>query len=220
MQRLRAEDEVLLVSCWLVHLGSVSLRLVQSWSVLSRLFCAHCYERERSEFLLIYTKNLSMSGRPAGRPAVVTLLGGLYLWNRKPDWQAVFLRARQADKLCSGSMRIRQCFVINRHVYPCSSFSGFVARKQAAVLDYTAHLQRPFQRNDDGTVKEVFWLARTRRRSSHTRYPCAGILVGSSPTTDRPGRRRSAAAGRPPGTARSGRIPARRPVEPLVHMTT
>ena len=48
-------------------------------------------EREaRSEFLLIYTKNLSMSGRPAGRPAVVTLLRGLYLWNRKPDWQAVF----------------------------------------------------------------------------------------------------------------------------------
>ena len=48
-------------------------------------------EREaRSEFLLIYTKNLSMSGRPAGRPAVVTLLGGLYLWNRKPDCQAVF----------------------------------------------------------------------------------------------------------------------------------
>ena len=44
-------------------------------------------EREaRSEFLLIYTKNLSMSGRPAGRPAVVTLLRGLYLWNRKPDW--------------------------------------------------------------------------------------------------------------------------------------
>ena len=44
-------------------------------------------EREaRSEFLLIYTKNLSMSGRPA----VVTLLRGLYLWNRKPDWQAVF----------------------------------------------------------------------------------------------------------------------------------
>ena len=43
-------------------------------------------EREaRSEFLLIYTKNLSMSGPPAGRPAVVTLLGGLYLWNRKPD---------------------------------------------------------------------------------------------------------------------------------------
>ena len=34
-------------------------------------------EREaRSEFLLIYTKNLSMSGPPA----VVTLLGGLYLW--------------------------------------------------------------------------------------------------------------------------------------------
>ena len=25
-----------------------------------------------------------------GRPAVVTLLRGLYLWNRKPDWQAVF----------------------------------------------------------------------------------------------------------------------------------
>ena len=24
------------------------------------------------------------------RPAVVTLLRGLYLWNRKPDWQAVF----------------------------------------------------------------------------------------------------------------------------------
>ena len=47
-------------------------------------------EREaRSEFLLIYTKNLSMSGRPArrpaGPPAVVTLLRGLYLWNRKPD---------------------------------------------------------------------------------------------------------------------------------------
>ena len=39
----------------------------------------------RSEFLLIYTKNLSMSGRPAGPPAVVTLLRGLYLWNRKPD---------------------------------------------------------------------------------------------------------------------------------------
>ena len=39
-------------------------------------------EREaRSEFLLIYTKNLSMSGPPA----VVTLLRGLYLWNRKPD---------------------------------------------------------------------------------------------------------------------------------------
>ena len=39
-------------------------------------------EREaRSEFILIYTKNLSMSGPPA----VVTLLGGLYLWNRKPD---------------------------------------------------------------------------------------------------------------------------------------
>ena len=35
--------------------------------------------------LLVYTKNLSMSGRPAGRPAVVTLLRGLYLWNRKPD---------------------------------------------------------------------------------------------------------------------------------------
>ena len=29
---------------------------------------------------------LSMSGRPA----VVTLLRGLYLWNRKPAWQAVF----------------------------------------------------------------------------------------------------------------------------------
>ena len=47
-------------------------------------------EREaRSEFLLIYTKNLSMSGRPArrpaGPPAVVTLLRGLHLWNRKPD---------------------------------------------------------------------------------------------------------------------------------------
>ena len=26
----------------------------------------------------------------AGPPAVVTLLRGLYLWNRKPDWQAVF----------------------------------------------------------------------------------------------------------------------------------
>ena len=39
-------------------------------------------EREaRSEFLLIYTKNLSMSGRPA----VVTLFRGLYLWNHKPD---------------------------------------------------------------------------------------------------------------------------------------
>ena len=37
------------------------------------------YERARSEFLLIYTKNLSMSGRPARRPAVVTLLRGLYL---------------------------------------------------------------------------------------------------------------------------------------------
>ena len=37
-------------------------------------------EREaRSEFLLIHTKNLSMSGRPARRPAVVTLLRGLYL---------------------------------------------------------------------------------------------------------------------------------------------
>ena len=52
-------------------------------------------EREaRSEFLLIYTKNLSRyerpARRPAGPPAVVTLLGGLYLWNRKPDWQAVF----------------------------------------------------------------------------------------------------------------------------------
>ena len=48
-------------------------------------------EREaRSEFLLIYTNNLRMSGRPAGRPAVVTLLGGLYLWNRKHDCQAVF----------------------------------------------------------------------------------------------------------------------------------
>ena len=43
------------------------------------LFSIKCYgqktyiitsEREaRSEFLLIYTKNLSMSGRPAGRPA-------------------------------------------------------------------------------------------------------------------------------------------------------
>ena len=43
-------------------------------------------EREaRSEFLLIYTKNLSMSGPPAGRPAVVTLFRDLYLWNRKPD---------------------------------------------------------------------------------------------------------------------------------------
>ena len=43
-------------------------------------------EREaRSEFPLIYTKNLSMSGPPARRPAVVTLLRGLYLWNRKPD---------------------------------------------------------------------------------------------------------------------------------------
>ena len=41
----------------------------------------------RSEFLLIYTKNLNMSGRPARRPAVVTLLRGLYLWNRKPDCQ-------------------------------------------------------------------------------------------------------------------------------------
>ena len=32
------------------------------------------------------------TGRPAGRPAgrpVVTLLRDLYLWNRKPDWQAV-----------------------------------------------------------------------------------------------------------------------------------
>ena len=48
-------------------------------------------EREaRSEFLLIYTKNLSMSDRPAGPPAVVTLLRGLYLWNHKPDSQAVF----------------------------------------------------------------------------------------------------------------------------------
>ena len=40
------------------------------------------YERARSEFLPIYTKNIGMSGRPARRPAVVTLLRGLYLWNR------------------------------------------------------------------------------------------------------------------------------------------
>ena len=46
-------------------------------------------EREaRSEFLLIYTIKSEYerpARRPAGRPAVVTLLGGLYLWNRKPD---------------------------------------------------------------------------------------------------------------------------------------
>ena len=49
--------------------------------------CVITSEREaRSEFLLIYTKNLSMSGRPA----VVTLLRGLYLWKQKPDSQAVF----------------------------------------------------------------------------------------------------------------------------------
>lgn len=34
------------------------------------------------------------------------------------------------------------------------TYSGFVARKQAAVLDYTAHLNREFQRNKDGTVKQ------------------------------------------------------------------
>ena len=31
-----------------------------------------------------------LSGRPAGPPAVVTFLRGVYLWNRNPDWQAVF----------------------------------------------------------------------------------------------------------------------------------
>ena len=47
-------------------------------------------EREaRSEFLTLKIW-VWAAGRPAGPPAVVTLLRGLYLWNRKPDWQAVF----------------------------------------------------------------------------------------------------------------------------------
>ena len=53
------------------------------------LFQARSFIAKHS-VLLVYTKNLSMSGPPACRPAVVTLLRGLYLWNRKPDWQAVF----------------------------------------------------------------------------------------------------------------------------------
>ena len=53
--------------------------------VIGRYWVVTCEREARSEFLLIYTKNLSMSGRPAGRPAVVTLLRGLYLWNRMPD---------------------------------------------------------------------------------------------------------------------------------------
>ena len=64
-----------------VHLSFYfcTIHILQSHSIITS-------EREaRSEFLLIYTKNLSMSGPPAG-----TLLRGLYLWNRKPDWQAVF----------------------------------------------------------------------------------------------------------------------------------
>ena len=65
---------------------SLSVNIVRTNGVNKRYYSVITSEREaRSEFLLIYTKNLSMSGPPAGRPAVVTLLGGLYLWNRKPD---------------------------------------------------------------------------------------------------------------------------------------
>ena len=41
----------------------------------------------------------------AGPPAVVTLLRGSYLWNRKPDWQAVFFGGYPPSLLpCKGPM--------------------------------------------------------------------------------------------------------------------
>ena len=46
--------------------------------------------RPKAERVLLRIRENPEYERPAGRPAVVTLLRGLYLWNRKPDWQAVF----------------------------------------------------------------------------------------------------------------------------------
>ena len=47
-----------------------------------------------------------------------------------------------------GKFIVHHCFVSRR-------YREFVARKQVAVLDYTAHLDRPFARNEDGTVKRA-----------------------------------------------------------------
>ena len=37
--------------------------------------------------------------------------------------------------------------------FACSRLTSFIARKQVAVLDYTAHLLRPVARNKDGTAR-------------------------------------------------------------------
>ena len=57
---------------------------------LERLY----YERsaKRGASLLLYTgEKVSMSGRPAGRPAVVTLFERLYLWNGMTNSRTVIL---------------------------------------------------------------------------------------------------------------------------------
>ena len=66
-------------------LGNHSALTLKPHQKQTYLFRARSYIAKQG-VLLVYTKNLSMSGRPA----VVTLLRGLYLWNRKPDCQAVF----------------------------------------------------------------------------------------------------------------------------------
>ena len=55
--------------------------------VVGRYWVVTCEREVRSEFLLIYTRNLSMSGRPA----VVTLLRGSYCVDEFHDsfhWKA------------------------------------------------------------------------------------------------------------------------------------
>ena len=61
------------------------LKYCSKWSCIGKFKFDYERGRRPSEFLLRKRENPEYE-----RPAVVTLLRGLYLWNRKPDWQAVF----------------------------------------------------------------------------------------------------------------------------------
>ena len=75
-----------LVNKWRICGETVSYDILP-WSSLWLLRA-----RPKAERVLLRIRENPEYERPAGRPAVVTLLRDLYLWNQKPDWQAVFFR--------------------------------------------------------------------------------------------------------------------------------
>ena len=62
-----------------------------AYSKLSKYIWLRAEREARSESTSIYRRKVSMSGRPAGRPAVVTLFERLFLWNGMTNSRMVIL---------------------------------------------------------------------------------------------------------------------------------